>query len=156
MLGVRYLLLLFSCLLSLVWLHGPQPARLSMGFPRQEYWSRLPLPSPGDPPNPGMKPRICPGRRILYHWATKEVLKVRKVVAFVGSMQRVWDGLDVLFLDLGAGYMGMFVLWQSTELYTYDWCNFLYICMFLSCNKIYKKCHNSSFLRPYTPRIIKF
>ena len=32
-----------------------------------------------------------------------------------------------LFLDLGAGYMGMFVLRQSTELYTYDWCNFLYI-----------------------------
>ena len=29
---------------------------LSMGFPRQEYWSRLPFPSPGDLPNPGIKP----------------------------------------------------------------------------------------------------
>ena len=28
-------------------------AWLSMGFPRQEYWSRLPFPSPGDLPNPG-------------------------------------------------------------------------------------------------------
>ena len=29
---------------------------LSMGFSRQEYWSGLPLPSPGDLPNPGIKP----------------------------------------------------------------------------------------------------
>ena len=29
----------------------------SMGFSRQEYWSGLPFPSPGDPPNPGIEPR---------------------------------------------------------------------------------------------------
>ena len=29
---------------------------LSMGFSRQEYWSGLPFPSPGDLPNPGIKP----------------------------------------------------------------------------------------------------
>ena len=28
----------------------------SMGFPRQEYWNGLPFPSPGDLPNPGIKP----------------------------------------------------------------------------------------------------
>ena len=28
----------------------------SMEFPRQEYWSGLPLPSPGDLPNPGIEP----------------------------------------------------------------------------------------------------
>ena len=28
---------------------------LSMGFSRQEYWSGLPLPSPGDLPNPELK-----------------------------------------------------------------------------------------------------
>ena len=32
-------------------------ALLSMGSSRQEYWSRLPFPSPGDLPNPGIKPR---------------------------------------------------------------------------------------------------
>ena len=32
-------------------------APLSMGFSRQEYWSRLPFPSPGDLPDPGIKPR---------------------------------------------------------------------------------------------------
>ena len=29
---------------------------LSMGFPRQEDWSGLPFPSPGDPPDPGIEP----------------------------------------------------------------------------------------------------
>ena len=29
----------------------------SMEFSRQEYWSGLPFPSPGDLPHPGIKPR---------------------------------------------------------------------------------------------------
>ena len=32
-------------------------APLSMEFSRQEYWSALPFPSPGDLPNPGIEPR---------------------------------------------------------------------------------------------------
>ena len=32
-------------------------APLSMGFSRQEYWSGLPFPSPGDLPDLGIKPR---------------------------------------------------------------------------------------------------
>ena len=31
-------------------------ALLSMGLSRQEYWSGLPFPSPGDLPNPEMEP----------------------------------------------------------------------------------------------------
>ena len=31
-------------------------APLSMGFSRQDYWSGLRFPSPGDLPNPGIKP----------------------------------------------------------------------------------------------------
>ena len=34
-------------------------APLSTGFPRQEYWSGLPFPAPGDLPNPGIEPG-CP------------------------------------------------------------------------------------------------
>ena len=30
---------------------------LSMGFSRQEHWSGLPFPSPGDLPDPGVEPR---------------------------------------------------------------------------------------------------
>ena len=32
-----------------------QPAPLSMGFPRQEYWSGLPFTPPGYLPDPGIK-----------------------------------------------------------------------------------------------------
>ena len=31
-------------------------APLSVGFPRQEYWSGLPFPSPEDLPGPGIEP----------------------------------------------------------------------------------------------------
>ena len=34
---------------------NPSQALLSMGFPRQEYWSGLSFPSPGDFPNPGVR-----------------------------------------------------------------------------------------------------
>ena len=36
--------------------YSPQ-APLSMGFSRQEYWSGLPCPPPGDLPDPGIEPR---------------------------------------------------------------------------------------------------
>ena len=36
-------------------------AILSVEFPRREYWSGLPLPSPGDLPDPGMKPTLAGG-----------------------------------------------------------------------------------------------
>ena len=37
------------------WTVGHQ-APVSMGFPRKEYWSGLPFPSPEDLPDPGIKP----------------------------------------------------------------------------------------------------
>ena len=39
-------------------------APLSMGFPRQEFWSGLPCPQPGDLPNPGIKP-VPPASPVL-------------------------------------------------------------------------------------------
>ena len=45
-----------SCLnLATPWTVACQ-APLSMEFSRQEYWSGLPFPSPGDPPDPEIKP----------------------------------------------------------------------------------------------------
>ena len=46
---------------SHVWLSAApgtvaRQAPLSMGFSRQEYWSGLPCPPPGDLPNPGIEP----------------------------------------------------------------------------------------------------
>ena len=36
--------------------YGARQAPLSMGFPRQECWSGLPFPSPGDLPDPETEP----------------------------------------------------------------------------------------------------
>ena len=43
-------------LLAIPWT-GVYQASLSVGFSRQEYWSGLPFPSPGDLPDPGIEPR---------------------------------------------------------------------------------------------------
>ena len=37
--------------------NASRQAPLSMGFSRQEYWSVLPFPSPGDLPDPGIEPQ---------------------------------------------------------------------------------------------------
>ena len=53
-------------------------ALLCMGFPRQEYWSRLPFPSPGDLPDQEFEPTFSalaggyfttesPGKPIMYY-----------------------------------------------------------------------------------------
>ena len=44
------------CLFATPWTVAYQ-ASPSMGFSRQEYWSGLPFPSPGDLPNPGIEPK---------------------------------------------------------------------------------------------------
>ena len=54
-------------LLATPWTVAHQ-APLSMEFSRQEYWSGLPFPSPGNPPNQGIKLVVsCSSRWILYH-----------------------------------------------------------------------------------------
>ena len=49
---------------------GAHQTPLSMGFSRQEYWSGLPFPPPGDLPNPGIKSgcllHLLHYRRIVY------------------------------------------------------------------------------------------
>ena len=46
-------------------------ASLSMGLSRQEYWSGLPCPHPGDLLDPGIESKSltvsCIGRQVLYH-----------------------------------------------------------------------------------------
>ena len=45
-----------SCLTLVTPWTAAHQAPLSMGFSRQEYWSGLPFPPPGNLPNPGGKP----------------------------------------------------------------------------------------------------
>ena len=59
-------------------------APLSMGFSRQEYWSALPFPSPGDLPKPG----IQPGPPTLYADALpSEPLKLCAAATAAKSLQ---------------------------------------------------------------------
>ena len=44
-----------ACLFVTLWTLAHQ-APLSMGFSRQEYWSGLPFPPPGNLPDPGIQP----------------------------------------------------------------------------------------------------
>ena len=46
-----------SCLTRVTPWSVARQAPLSMGFPRQGYWSGLPFPSPGDLPDPGIEHR---------------------------------------------------------------------------------------------------
>ena len=82
--------------LSLVWLFATpwtiaHQAPLSMGFSRQEYWSGLPCPSPGDLPDPGINPSSPalaggfftaePPGNPIYFSATSMILKSSKLQA---------------------------------------------------------------------------
>ena len=51
----------------------------SMGFPRQEHWSGLPFPPPGDLPDPGIEPCpyvSCIGSRLLTTSAFWEAYRI--------------------------------------------------------------------------------
>ena len=54
-------------------------APLSMGFSRQDYWSRLPYPPPGDLPNPGIEP---------------ESLKSPALVSMFFTSSSTWEAQD--------------------------------------------------------------
>ena len=43
-----------------------------MGFPRQEYWSGLPFPPPGDLPDPGIEPASPVLAGVFFTTVTKE------------------------------------------------------------------------------------
>ena len=49
------------------------PGSLSVGFSRQEYWSGLPYPPPGDLPNPGIEPYVRDSLLCLLPWQTGSI-----------------------------------------------------------------------------------
>ena len=48
---------------------GARHAPLSMGFSRQEHWSGLPFPPPGDLPKPGVEPLMFPALAVGFFTA---------------------------------------------------------------------------------------
>ena len=90
------------------WTIYSPPAPLSRGFSRQEYWSCLPFPSPGDLLDSGIKPASPalagrffttepPGKRVHHldnrisatSWLQKKKKK-RKVHLLLQEMQETW------------------------------------------------------------------
>ena len=72
------LLLSQSC--PTLWSHGLWPTKLlcPWRFSRQEYWSGLPCPPPGDLPNPGIEPRspaLQAGSLLLSHQGSPRILE---------------------------------------------------------------------------------
>ena len=60
------------------WVNCSPPGSSTHGISRQEYWSGLPFPTPGDLLDPGIELEsllhLLHWRRILYHWATREAV----------------------------------------------------------------------------------
>ena len=83
-------------------------ASLSMGFPRQEYWSGSPFPSPGDLLNPGdlldQSCVSCIGRQILYHLAIWEV-QIQVTGSLIPTLNPLFPALSCGFADDG-GFLG--------------------------------------------------
>ena len=65
---------------------------LSMGFSRQEYWSGLPFPPPGDLPNPGSKLSLLHCRHILYLGATREAPMGKSGPYLIQTQNAQWGG----------------------------------------------------------------
>ena len=71
-------------LFATLWIATLQAA-LSMGFSRQEHWSGLPFPSPGDLPNPGFKPASLTSN---LHWQTGSL-----------PLSDTWEALRMAILE---------------------------------------------------------
>ena len=73
-------------------------APLSMGFSRQEYWSGLPFPSPGESSQPRDRTQVSriAGRRFNL-WATRKVLYTihfhthKKITCFINTVLQIFS-----------------------------------------------------------------
>ena len=70
------------------------PGPPSMGFSRQESWSGLPFPPPGDLPDPGIEPCLS----CLLHWQDRHLGSPQKWVTSKES-QRSVEGADTTKKD---------------------------------------------------------
>ena len=104
-------------------------APLSRGFSRQEHWSGLPFPPPGDLPNPETEPGLlhCGQGRFFTDWAVggalRHWLRVGHTWAMSLSLSKDWlmcQGLAWLgrvSLDFQKGTSG----WRTMKIEDY-WC----------------------------------
>ena len=78
-------------------------ASMSMGFSRQEYWSRLPCPPPGDLPHPGIEPTSSLSSALSGRFfTTSATRKHAYMCACVQFRRRAWQPTPV-FLGFPPG-----------------------------------------------------
>ena len=71
-----------------------------MGFSRQEYWSGLPSPPPGDLPNPGIEPASLALAGVFF--TTRATCEALREFAKIQS----WVPNNSIGLDSGGGVLG--------------------------------------------------
>ena len=86
-----------------------------MGFSRQEYWSGLPFPSPGNLPNPGIEPRSSRivDRRFTI-WATREVPLITALVQNISCKVNIYQKREDR-TSLVAQWLGIRLPRQGTQ-----------------------------------------
>ena len=98
-------------------------APLSMGFSRQEYWSRLPFPTAGDFPDPGIKPASL---------SSPTLVRVLFTTAPPGKLGTQWHVYRSEFVSnwLTFGREGLSLLhwlliyhWSIEQLKKWLWCH---------------------------------
>ena len=92
-----------SCLtLATPWTVASQ-APLSMGFSRQEYWSGLPFPLPGDLPDPGIEP-VSPAAPALetlsLNYRTGREVQANIIYESHFSAGQIWESDEVTCPEL--------------------------------------------------------
>ena len=93
------------CCFGRVWLFAtlwttPCQAPLSMGFTRQEYWSGLPFPSPGDLPDPGLEPASLTSPALAGGFFTTRAMWEAHILRYNMRNLSFWD------LDFPGGNSG--------------------------------------------------
>ena len=105
---------------------GSPQASLSMGFLRQEYWSGLPFPSPGNRPNPEIEPR-SPASPALAGWSLTTELPINvygkpiyiNISTYGSYLQVVWTEQamsckDFMYFSVGGRAVSTAALQRSS------------------------------------------
>ena len=95
----------------------PTKAPLSMGFSRQEYWSGLPCPLPGNLPNSGTEPRFLMSPALARRFFTT-------ITSWEAPSLSLISGISLPLLEGGAPLQ---IIWNSP---TWEICLFSPICLF--------------------------
>ena len=86
---------------------------MSIGFPRQKYWSEVPFPSPGDFPHPGMEQRspVLPVGSLLTEPPGKplDVFRPLMCKVIVGIVRLISTVFVIVFYLLLLFFVSVFV-----------------------------------------------